>query len=255
LDGSVRQIAARVTRVVVVRVPVVALLHRRLHDAVAAALAQATIRRALIVAAVIRPVVALFSEQTIDDPVAAERARHAAGRASPVRAHIDAVIALLEGHLRDVVATVGAEFACHRAVAVGPIIDAIVALLIGCLDSVAANARAHAQRAMEIAERQSVVGLRCMSLGLKHDDFVDRSERETKSRRGRGVQHEASGERAVHTAEIDDALLVDEDPNIVVARQVQLLAAGVLKPVTDLAREVEVLRVSRWEPAQAQRAS
>jgi hypothetical protein len=55
----------------------------------------------------------------------------------------------------------------------------------------------------------------------------------------------------VHAAEVDRELLVDEHPDVVVAGEVELLAALVLEPVADLAREVEVLDVALVAEAEA----
>ena len=51
-----------------------------------------------------------------------------------------------------------------------------------------------------------------------------------------------AGRRAVHAAEIDGELAVDEHPDVVVADELQRLAAAVLEPVAHLAGEAEVVR-------------
>src|SRR4029078_9658216 len=79
-------------------------------------------------------------------------------------------------------------------------------------------------------------------LRLKDGDLVDLADREREARRGRGVEGAAPRRRAVNAAEVDRELAVDEDPDVVVADELQGLAAAVLEPVADLAGEAVVVR-------------
>lgn len=141
---------------------------------------------------------------------------------------------------------------------------AIVALLIGGANTVTADALADGAFAREVGDGQLVVRAGRAALGLEDDDLIDLADFESEvdgtrfvsvagvcvdatahkvaDRAGAiiGVELDPCGELGVHASQVYRELFVDEDPNVIIPREVEGLVAFVLEPVTHLAREAEI---------------
>jgi len=78
---------------------------------------------------------------------------------------------------------------------------------------------------------------------LKHNRFVDLAKLQSEGDRRIGIEPDTSRLRTMNTAQVHGQLLVDENPNVVIARKVELLVAFVLEPVPNFAGEMEIVPI------------
>ncbi len=162
-----------------------------------------------------------------------------------LHAVILAVVAFL-GSVDDAVAAERPPFALGRAAAVGrvAVVLAVVAFLVGDRHAIAARGRADRSSSVEAGEGQFERRGGGMALGMEDRDLVHVVRLHVSQLgRGCGVEGDRAWRRRVKTAQVDRQLPVDEDPEVVVAHEVELVALGsiVLEPVAHLAREAEVV--------------
>src|SRR5690606_5170344 len=117
--------------------------------------------------------------------------------------------------------------------AVAAVVDAVVALLARVLDAVAAVGGALGARRAEALDGELEIALARVPLGVEQRDFVDVPLDDAEARivdlavvvAVLGAQGDAAGLRGVEPAEVDGELSADEHPNVVVAAELEALAA------------------------------
>jgi hypothetical protein len=148
----------------------------------------------------------------------------------------------------DAVAAKGAPLGrLGRASAVGGIavVLAVVALLAGDRHAVAASRNARSRRDVESVQCQFVRRSVGLAFGLEYGDLVDVADRKIAKLCCRsGVKRDRARGRRMQSAQIDGKFLVDEDPDVVVADEIELVgcASFVLEPIANLAGETEVVQ-------------
>src|SRR5690606_36492948 len=222
--------------------------------------------------AVLRALVAALAECRIDDAIAAVPGL-LAGRGAAVRAVDGAVvaaeIAVLVFDVVDPVAAERTELTLRRAAVVQAVLIVAVtevALFRGRGDAVAAPRLAHGARRRESGERELVVRLTRMPIGVEDYDLVGLPDLEPEVRH---VAHRdlipgsceqvlrldhplraGVGERdralqaLVRCAEVEHELAVDVHPNVVVTIEGQGLVPRVAEEVARLRGEVEVAHLA-----------
>src|SRR5690606_21186484 len=189
----------------------------------------------------VRPAIALLVEAGLDASIAAVRSPGAeigAGVLSVgVRIVVVAVVALF-GTILGTVPAVRRERAVLVAGAVAAVVDAVVALLARVLDAVAAVGGALGARRAEALDGELEIALARVPLGVEQRDCVDVPLDDAEARivdlavvvSVLGAQGDAAGLRGAEPAEVDGELSADAHPNVVVAAELEPLAAPVLEP-------------------------
>src|SRR5690606_18528356 len=186
------------------------------------------------------------------------------------RAVLTPGVALFVTRVDDTVTAEGTELALRRAATVSgvAVVRTIVTLFTGGRDSVAAGRLALRLVGREALQRELVVRLARVAVGVEHGDLVDLALFEAERRRhpaahlgriaGDGIdrgngprgraggtggcrgQNHFAGEALVRRTEIEGDATVDEDEHVVVTVERKPLAADEAEQVTHLAGEVEV---------------
>jgi hypothetical protein len=164
-----------------------------------------------------------------------------------VHVHVAAVVALLVGGLPDSVAAVldGGAVGVAVAVLAGVVRRPLIADLPAGDHAIAADRLAVGARRQEPGQGEVEVRLNGVPLGVEEEDLVDVPGSDREAGVPTGVERHGRRLRRVDPSQVDGEAAVDVDPNVVVARELQLLASLVLEEVAQLRGEVEVVWTGR----------
>jgi hypothetical protein len=154
-----------------------------------------------------------------------------------IKSSIAAVVTLFGRGLLDGVSAISRKRAVGIAGAVLARVlgGAKVTGLVGRDDSVAAGAGALADCMRKPVQRELVIALCGVALGLEEGDFIHAANRKIQRSCRGAAQRDAAVLCRVYAAEVNGKSSVNEGPNIVVAGKVQYFTARVRELVSKLA--------------------